>query len=42
VGTLQGRYHIGADKVIVFNQPNTPAGSGKYFPLTALREQLLP
>ena len=42
VGTLQGRYHIGGDKVMVFNQPNTPAGSGKYFPLTALREQLLP
>jgi len=42
VGTLQGRYHIGGDKVMVFNQPNTPASSGKYFPLTALREQLMP
>lgn len=42
VGTLQGRYHIGGDKVMVMNHPNAPAGSGKYFPLTALREQLLP
>jgi hypothetical protein len=42
VGTLQGRFHIGGDKVIVFNHAQSPAGSGKYFPMTALRDQLLP
>jgi hypothetical protein len=42
VGALQGRFHISGDKVIVFSQANNPAGSGKYFPMTALRDQLLP
>jgi hypothetical protein len=42
VGTLQGRYHIPADRVLLLGQPNSPAGSGRYFPLTAFRDQLLP
>jgi len=42
VGALQGRFHISGSKVLVFNQANSPAGSGKYFPMTGLREQLLP
>jgi hypothetical protein len=42
IATLQGRFHIGGDRVIVFSHANAPAGIGKYFPMTALREQLLP
>jgi hypothetical protein len=42
VGTLQGRFHIPADHVMLVDQPASSAGVGKYFPATALREQLLP
>ena len=42
VGTLQGRFHIPASHVMLVDQPGSTAGVGKYFPATALREQLLP
>jgi hypothetical protein len=42
VGALQGRFRITPDHVMIVTQPNTPAASGKYFPLTAFRDQLLP
>ena len=42
VGALQGRFRISPDHVLLLNQPASPAGSGKYFPLTAFRGQLLP
>jgi hypothetical protein len=38
---LQSRYGIATDRVLVVSRPNSPAGSGRYFPLTALREQLI-
>jgi hypothetical protein len=41
VGALQGRYHIPAQNVLLLAQPNSAAGSGKYFPQTAFRDQLL-
>jgi hypothetical protein len=40
VSSLQKRFGISTDQVIVISKPNSIAGSGKYFPLTALREQL--
>ena len=42
VGALQGRFRITPDHVMIVTQPNSPAASGKYFPLTAFRDQLLP
>jgi len=42
VGTLQGRFRIPADHVMLVDQAGSTAGVGKYFPGTALREQLLP
>jgi N-acetylmuramoyl-L-alanine amidase len=42
VTTLQSQFHIGADKVVVLS--NTPGASsiGRYFPVTAFRDQILP
>ena len=42
VRTLQTRLGIPRDGVILLNQSNSPAGSGKYFPTTAFRGELLP
>lgn len=42
VSALQSRYGIRADRVMVISQPKSNAGSGRYFPLTALRDQLIP
>ncbi|MGB7156662.1 MAG: N-acetylmuramoyl-L-alanine amidase [Tepidisphaeraceae bacterium] len=42
VGTLQGRLGIPADQVLLIDHPNSPAGTGKYFPSGAFRAQLLP
>ena len=42
VATLQSRLGISGSAVMVVNQPQSPAGAGRYFPVTALREQLLP
>ena len=43
VGALQGRLHIGGRSVQVEDKAvGSAAGVGKYFPLTAFREQLLP
>ncbi|MBV8781989.1 MAG: N-acetylmuramoyl-L-alanine amidase [Phycisphaerae bacterium] len=42
IGALQVRLRIPATNVLMLNEENTPAGSGRYFPQTALRDQLLP
>lgn len=42
VATLQGRFQIGADQVLLMDLPGSSSGIGKYFPATAFREQLLP
>jgi hypothetical protein len=42
VGTLQGRLGVPADHVLLIDHPNSPAGTGKYFPSGAFRAQLLP
>lgn len=42
VGTLQGKYGIKNDSVLLIDLPNSPAGTGRYFPSTAFRQQLLP
>ena len=42
VGALQVRLRIPASNVLLLDQANNATGSGKYFPQTALREQLLP
>jgi hypothetical protein len=42
VNALQGRCDIPAGKVLLITQANSTAGTGKYFPATAFREQLLP
>jgi hypothetical protein len=39
---LQSRLRISGKNVLMIDQPNTSAGSGRYFPATVLREQLLP
>ena len=39
---LQSRLRIGEKNVLLIEQPNTAAGSGRYFPATVFREQLLP
>ncbi len=42
VGTLQTQFRLGADKVILLNQPGSPSSVGRYFPVTAFRDQILP
>lgn len=42
VSTLQSQLHIGADHVILLNEGGTPSSVGRYFPVTAFREQILP
>ena len=42
VGTLQGKYGIKRESVLLIDLPNSPAGTGRYFPSTAFRQQLLP
>lgn len=42
VNTLQSQLRIGSDKVILLSQPGTPSGVGRYFPVTAFRDQILP
>ncbi len=42
VRTLQNRLGIPADQVLLLDQPNSAAGSGKYFPTGAFRAELLP
>jgi hypothetical protein len=42
VGTLQAQLRIPADKVIVLNDAASPSCVGRYFPVTAFRDQLLP
>jgi hypothetical protein len=41
VNTLQTRFHVPGDHVLMATQPASPAGIGRYFPITALRGQLL-
>lgn len=42
VRTLQNRLGISADQVLLLDQPNSAAGSGKYFPNGAFRAELFP
>jgi hypothetical protein len=42
VTTLQTQFRIGADKVIFLSDTTSPSGIGKYFPVTAFRDQILP
>jgi hypothetical protein len=42
VTTLQGKLDIPAGQVLLLNQNNSAAGMGRYFPVTAFRQQLLP
>ena len=42
VGALQVRLRIPANNVLLLDEANNPAGIGRYFPQTALRDQLLP
>ncbi len=42
VNTLQARFHVPAQNIVLVNQAKSSAGIGKYFPQSALREQLLP
>jgi len=42
VNTLQARFRVPAQNIVLVNQGKSPAGIGKYFPQSALREQLLP
>ena len=42
VGALQRKLQIGAGQVILVDAPNSPAGTGRRFPATAFRTQLLP
>ena len=42
VSTLQARFRIPAESVMMVNQPANPAAIGKYFPVASVREQLLP
>jgi hypothetical protein len=41
VSTLQGQYRIPADKVVLLNEEGTGASVGKYFPVTAFRDQIM-
>jgi hypothetical protein len=42
VSTLQNQLHIGADRVILLNSSVGPSTVGRYFPVTAFRDQILP
>ena len=42
VTTLQTQFRIGADKVILLSDSTSPSGIGRYFPVTAFRDQILP
>jgi hypothetical protein len=42
VTTLQTQFRISADKVIMLNDTATPSSVGRYFPVTAFRDQILP
>jgi hypothetical protein len=42
VTTLQGQLRISADHVILINEAGTPSSVGRYFPVTAFRDQVLP
>jgi hypothetical protein len=42
VSTLQSQLRIGADKVILLSEPTSPSSAGRYFPVTAFRDQILP
>jgi len=42
VSTLQNQYRIGSDRVIMLNESTPGASIGRYFPITAFRDQILP
>jgi hypothetical protein len=42
VGTLQARFGVPSDAVLVVDQPESEAGIGRYFPTSAFRQSLLP
>jgi hypothetical protein len=42
VTTLQTQFRIGADKVIMLNDTASASSVGRYFPVTAFRDQILP
>jgi hypothetical protein len=42
VTTLQTQFRISADKIIMLNDTVSPSSVGRYFPVTAFRDQLLP
>ena len=42
VDALQGQLHIDAADVLLIDEPQSPAGIGRYFPQSAFRGQLLP
>ena len=42
VTTLQTQFRIGSDKVILLSDTTSPSGIGRYFPVTAFRDQILP
>jgi hypothetical protein len=42
VEALQGRLRIGPDRVWMADAANSPAGTGRHFPRTAFRQQLVP
>jgi hypothetical protein len=42
VGALQRKLQIGAGQVILVDAPNSPAGTGRRFPASGFRTQLLP
>jgi hypothetical protein len=42
VTTLQTQFRIGADKVIMLNDTASASSIGRYFPVTAFRDQILP
>jgi hypothetical protein len=42
VTALQARFRIPAQNILLIEQPDTAASPGKYFPITAFRDQILP
>jgi hypothetical protein len=42
VTTLQSQVRIAGQRVIVLNETGTPSSVGRYFPVTAFRDQILP
>jgi hypothetical protein len=42
VSTLQNQFRIGADKVVMLSNTPAPSSVGRYFPITAFRDQILP